>query len=196
MPHPRDDTPTPNPTQSRPHAPASTTRELRGKVEFIQQRHEKFGRMLKAPGATAADPAFKELYTCEWARVDGFGRWIVCKRGVLSLTGRRFFYHIIPYPHHAPKKRCTGTWRRPRSSARSWRRWWRSSRTTASASATSTTCVRACVFACEIGGYGAICIEYKCVNHGQCLTNPLPPTHPPTQTKSTRRRSWRSVARS
>lgn len=45
--------------------PPPQHRELRGKVEFIQQRHDKFGRALKTPGATAADPAVKDLYTCE-----------------------------------------------------------------------------------------------------------------------------------
>jgi len=60
-------------SDSRSLTPDTTndnTRELRGKVEYVQTRHEKFGRLLKAPGAnSAADPAFKELYGCESRRV-------------------------------------------------------------------------------------------------------------------------------
>lgn len=43
-------------------------------MEYISARHEKFGRLLKAPGAgSASDPAAKELYTCESIRVkEGF----------------------------------------------------------------------------------------------------------------------------
>lgn len=177
-------------------------RELRGKVDYIQQRHEKFGRMLKAPGSTAADPAFKDLYTCAFAccvfdcvhgcllirlipPVDG---WMLPSCWSLnqleSTMGPIQPYPIEPVTDNPPEphQRCTGTWRRRKSSARSWRRWWRSSRTTASASATSTTWVDKymCLFEGDSGGghrsegadLSAACI---CMHH---------------------RRSWRSGARS
>lgn len=61
-------TPCLNRSTNPPNSP-HYRRELRGKVEFIQQRHDKFGRALKTPGATAADPAVKDLYTCEFGLV-------------------------------------------------------------------------------------------------------------------------------
>lgn len=40
-----------------------THRQLRGKADYIQARHENFLRVLKATN-TASDPGFKELHAC------------------------------------------------------------------------------------------------------------------------------------
>lgn len=59
----------PSPSQHTHHPTYPPTytlqyRELRGKVDYIQARHEKFLRVVKSTN-TASDPGFKELHSCK-----------------------------------------------------------------------------------------------------------------------------------
>ena len=71
---------------------SSSHRELKGKVDYIQARHEKFLTLLKSSN-TAANQTFKDLRECKFERVTH--KWALLYI-YIPINPRRAIYILYP----------------------------------------------------------------------------------------------------